>query len=89
MTGTFAYSSSQNVNYRKINYQTIRNEIDARRPVILSGYNIRKTSWFGLIVKYKEGHEWVCDGFSDTDIYSCVDGVQYGAGYLHFHINWG
>ena len=89
MRNAFGYASAQSINYNG-SYGTIRNEINQGRPVILSGYNQKNSSWFGLVVEYNEGHEWVCDGFNETNIYFCgSEGQQYGNGYLHFHMNWG
>lgn len=90
MINTFTFSSAQNISYGIGSYSTIQNEINYSRPVILSGYNVKNSSWLGLIVEYQEGHEWVCDGYSDTEYYWCnQDGSQGGAGYLYFHMNWG
>lgn len=90
LVNTFTYASAQNINYGTSSYSTVQNELNARRPVILSGYNTSNSSWFGLVVEYRDGHEWVCDGYSDTDYYWCnSDGTQGGAGYLNFHMNWG
>lgn len=90
MINTFTFSSAQNINYSLGSYSTVQSELNSSRPVILSGYNTRNTSWFGLVVEYQEGHEWVCDGFQDIDVFWCnPDGTQGGAGYLYFHMNWG
>jgi len=90
MINTFTFSSAQNISYGIGSYSTIQNEINYSRPVILSGYNVKNSSWLGLIVEYQEGHEWVCDGYSATEYYWCnQDGSQGGAGYLYFHMNWG
>jgi len=51
----------------------IEDEIDANRPVLMSG-----SSSTG-------GHSWVIDGYHRTLI--CVNG--YGYGYLKFSMNWG
>ncbi|QNK61647.1 C10 family peptidase [Pedobacter sp. PAMC26386] len=60
------------------NYDLVKNEIRANRPVIFSGGN--KGNWF-IFPVYKGGHEWVCDGFVET--WNC------GYGQLVFHMNWG
>jgi hypothetical protein len=90
MLNVFGFASAQNISYGSSSYMTVQSEISARRPVILSGYNVRNSSWFGFVVEYAEGHEWVCDGYNQTDYYWCnSDGTQGGAGYLYFHMNWG
>jgi len=90
LINTFGYSSAQNINYSLSSYSTVESQLGWGRPVILSGYNVKNTSWFGLVVEYQEGHEWVCDGFSATDYFWCnPDGTSGGAGYLYFHMNWG
>lgn len=88
LINTFGYGSAQGIDYNG-SYWTIQSEINQGRPVILSGYNQSNSSWFGLVVEYNEGHEWVCDGFNETNIYYCINGQQYGNGYLQFHMNWG
>lgn len=72
----FGYSSANFANY---NYQTVMNELDQGRPVILSGGS-RESFWiFGY---YSGGHAWVCDGYRQyTD--PC-----WGS-YVSLHMNWG
>lgn len=67
----FKYSSADWANY---NYQVVKDNLSAGRPVILSGSN------------NSSGHMWVCDGYLATTYYfnDCT-----GIGYLHFRMNWG
>ena len=79
----FDYTSATDINYSQSgSYNTIKSELNNNRPVILSGYNIMNVSWFGLIVEYRQGHEWVCDG------YRTVENPCYGT-QLFFNMNWG
>lgn len=90
MTGTFGFSSAQNISYGLSSYSTVQSQLNYNWPVILSGYNTKNTSWFGLVVEYQDGHEWVCDGYMTYDVFWCnPDGTGGGAGYLYFHMNWG
>jgi hypothetical protein len=86
----FGYSTASDIGYGTGSYSTVRSQLSSNRPVLLSGYHDKNTSWFGLVVEYSTGHEWVCDGYIDTDVYWCnPDGTSGGAGYLSFHMNWG
>jgi hypothetical protein len=86
----FGYSTAQSIGYGTSSYNTVRTQLSANKPVLLSGYHDKNTSWFGFVVEYSTGHEWVCDGYIDTDVYWCnSDGSSGGAGYLSFHMNWG
>lgn len=90
LINTFGYSTAQSIGYGLSSYNTVRSQISANKPVLLSGYHDKNTSWFGLVVEYSTGHEWVCDGYIDTDVRWCnPDGSSGGAGYLSFHMNWG
>jgi hypothetical protein len=91
LKNTFGYTSATNIDYGLSSYSTVESNIGARRPVILSGYNVKNTSWFGLSVKYEEGHEWVCDGYRRYSYTFCNEDGSFGGGgsYLYFHMNWG
>lgn len=90
LRNSFGYATAQDAGYGLSSYDHVRQQLSSNRPVLLCGYNDKNTSWFGLVVEYSTGHEWVCDGYIDTDIYWCnPDGSQGGAGYLSFHMNWG
>jgi hypothetical protein len=67
----FYYTTADWGNY---NYQVVRSNLAAGRPVILSGSG------------NSGGHMWVCDGYMDTDYYyaDCT-----GIGTLYYHMNWG
>ena len=90
MINTFSFASAQNIDYTSGSYSAIESELNSNRPVILSGYNVKNTSWLGLVVEYQEGHEWVCDGYSSVSYRWCnSDGSQGGIDNLYFHMNWG
>ncbi|MDX1830499.1 MAG: C10 family peptidase [Lutibacter sp.] len=69
----FNYTSANSTAYDR---DVVKNNIEANRPIILSGND-------GL---YTIGHMWVCDGYRITTYYfaDCT-----GVGYFHFHMNWG
>ncbi len=73
------------------NYNTIVQNIDWNRPVILTGASKRSGLTWPWNYEYN-GHCWVCDGyisytiFERDDMNNCTGG---GWGYLFFHMNWG
>lgn len=71
----FSYSTAS---YSGYNYQTVINELNQSRPVILSGG--KKTGWW-IFGQYSGGHAWVCDGY--IEYYSCYSTT------LSLHMNWG
>lgn len=76
---SLGYSSAHKIDYyQTANYETVMSELDANRPVILSGGH---EGSFLVFPVYKGGHEWVCDGYVHTQ--NCM------AGMLYFHMNWG
>jgi hypothetical protein len=91
---TFGYQSAANGDY---NYQTVRNNLDAREPVLLSGSTDHHSFlWFNL--GFSDGHEWVCDGYNEITTRSCPTYNPYtgdiatpatGATYAYLHMNWG
>lgn len=72
----FGYSSAS---YSDYNYETVINELNHNRPVILSGG--RKSGWW-IFAQYKDGHSWVCDGYLNY-IDPCWGSI------LQFNMNWG
>lgn len=66
----FHYSSADISPY---NYLTVKNNITAGKPVILSGFG-------------NGGHMWICDGYQTARYYfdDCT-----GISTLYFHMNWG
>jgi hypothetical protein len=72
----FGYSSATYADY---DYQTVVNELNNNRPVILRGG--RNAGWwiFGV---YTDGHTWVCDGYLRY-IDPCWGSM------LHLYMNWG
>lgn len=46
------------------NASSVRNELDNGRPVYMRGFN--DTDLFGILLD--EGHAWVCDGYSNSDV---------------------
>lgn len=69
----FNYSSANLANY---NYYTVKNELNANRPVLLSGDP-----------GTDEGHMWVCEGYKQTYFY--FDDCTGGSFYPLFYMNWG
>lgn len=69
----FNYSSASFGNY---DYQIVKGNILAGRPVILQGLEPNLVS----------GHAWVCDGYSATSYY--FDDCS-GRSYLYLNMNWG
>ena len=55
-------------------YNTVKSELDASRPVYLGGYRTRSYNgdlWWlfhGTKFKYSDGHDWVTDGYKITEI---------------------
>lgn len=73
LSTTFHYKYALWGNY---NYQTVVSNIQANRPVLLSGSNS------------SAGHMWVCEGYRRHFI--CFgDGTGGGVEYLHLYMNWG
>lgn len=72
----FGYSSAS---YSDYNYQTVKNELNYNRPVILRGG--RNTGWW-IFGQYSDGHAWVCDGYLYY-IDPCWGSI------LKFNMNWG
>lgn len=72
----FGYSTATYADY---NYQTVKNELNYGRPVILRGGS--NTGWW-IFGQYSDGHAWVCDGY--------LNYIYPGYfSYLMFHMNWG
>lgn len=81
----FGYTSASRASY---NYTTVKNEIRANRPVILTG---GKDAGWWIFHNYDDGHAWVCDGMK-TNKYCIFDENGDYVGYhssLHLHMNWG
>ena len=72
----FNYNHASHADY---SYQTVMNELDYNRPVILSGG--RNNGWW-IFGHYTDGHAWVCDGYLETVDPCCCT-------YLSLHMNWG
>lgn len=72
----FRYRSAS---YSRYNSTTVKNELNANRPVILRGG--RKSGWW-IFAVYKDGHAWVCDGYLNT-VNPCRGST------LKFNMNWG
>jgi len=76
---TFGYSSATRDSYGPGSYQTVVQNIDGNKPVVLEGCRTRK-NWV-LFYTYSNCHEWVCDGYEryQNNCYTR----------LKFHMNWG
>jgi len=77
----FCFSSASRSNYNSGSYQTVVQNIDANRPVLLDGCSKRKRVWGFLWYTYSDCHMWVCDGY-ERHQNSCYS-------ILKFHMNWG
>ncbi|MBN8684271.1 MAG: C10 family peptidase [Chitinophagales bacterium] len=78
---TFAYSSAERSNYGPGAYNTIIQDVNQGRPLILEGCRNRKKAFPWLWYTYADCHMWVCDGYNSQQN-NC-----YSA--LKFHMNWG
>lgn len=76
-TDKFGYYSANQGGY---NQETVEQQLDWNKPVILSGG--RKSGWW-IFSSYEGGHMWVCDGYRSS--YYCETGMIF----LYFHMNWG
>ncbi len=82
LKGKFQYGSASFSSYKEnSSYQTVMSNLDAGEPVLLEGYSTKLTNFLGFTTGYADGHEWVCDGYMDTQYttYEVID----------FHMNWG
>lgn len=70
------------------NYNAVRNELRAQKPVILRGGRKRSgITWPWNY--YTDGHAWICDGFTSYSEYCWSPDCGYGYSTLYFHMNWG
>ena len=77
----FQYSSASYSLYDEYtSYQTVMSNLDAGEPVLLGGCSTKLT-FLGITYKYTDCHEWVCDGYLDTQ-YTTYEAID-------FHMNWG
>jgi hypothetical protein len=77
----FCYSSASRSGYSSGSYQTVVQNIDANKPVLLDGCRTRKKKFPWLWYTYSNCHLWVCDGY-ERHQNSCYS-------ILKFHMNWG
>lgn len=90
LKNNFGFASANRISYGDGTYQRVEDNLRNRWPVLLEGCRSKTNNFLGLIYSYSDCHEWVCDGYSDTDYYWCnADGTQGGVGLLYFHMNWG
>ncbi|MDQ6472372.1 C10 family peptidase [Flavobacterium sp. LHD-80] len=82
---SFHYSNAADADY---DYSTVIANINARKPVILTGG--RKKDGVSINM-YTDGHAWVCDGYMRQSVYSYdpTRGGCNGAVILQLHMNWG
>lgn len=85
LKSSFNYTYASQGSY---NYETVKSNLRANKPVILSGG--RDAGWW-IFHDYDDGHMWVCDGFRRSKICMFDDyGNLIGAvSYLYLHMNWG
>lgn len=81
----FHYSNAASSSY---DYQTVVNQIIARKPVIITGGRKKNDISFNM---YTDGHAWVCDGYQRSSYYSYDEtrGGCNGVTILQLHMNWG
>ncbi len=79
LRSTFSYSSASWID-NSYSQETIKSNLNSRRPVILRGKS-EKNCFLGIFCDYDGGHAWVCDGYRTYNTECC--------GYLYFHMNWG
>lgn len=77
----FDYSSADYNGFSSSSYQTVVQNINANKPVLLGGCSKRKKVWGFLWYKYSDCHLWVCDGYEQHQ------NICYSI--LKFHMNWG
>jgi len=81
LKNTFKYSSAVYKSMGSADYNTIKSNLDAGEPVLLSGCSTIKSAILGIPTSYSECHEWVCDGYMQAD-YSTYSTLM-------FDMNWG
>jgi hypothetical protein len=90
---TFANLGYPTPSYNSYNYFTVRGDLQQGRPAILGGF--RRSVWW--IFGSEGGHSWVADGYSHTDIYTCIADPNTPGEYetvvnayiASLHMNWG
>lgn len=88
LKNNFGYSS---VSFGDYDSNAMINEMNAHRPVLLSGFtdhNEQDFLWWKISDNPAgEGHAWVCDGYQYNS-YSYCD-CSCGGSYSMLHMNWG
>jgi hypothetical protein len=79
--GTFGFNSATRNSYGSGSYQTIIQNINSGRPVVLDACSVRKPWIFGLFYTVHDCHAWVCDGYA-----SVKNNCYFN---LKLHMNWG
>ena len=77
----FNYSMATYSDYHS---QTVKQELNYHRPVILRGG--RDNGWW-IFHHYTDGHAWVCDGYKSLTLWD--EDCSYFWSYLYLHMNWG
>jgi len=80
-TGTFGFNSATRNSYGSGSYQTIIQNINSGRPVVLDACSVRKPWIFGLFYTVHDCHAWICDGYA-----SIKNNCYFN---LKLHMNWG
>lgn len=86
LRNTFGYGSASYGNY---NYNTLRNNIDALKPVVLQAFTDHSYTgilWWETEHPDGEGHAWVCDGYQDSLWDDCAGS---NGSFSMLHMNWG
>lgn len=89
LISNFGFSSASRSNYTATSYITVKNNIANNWPVLLEGCNDRTNIFLGIWYTYQNCHEWVSDGYQQTDVTFCSNGSSVSESYLFFHMNWG
>lgn len=79
----FSYTTSTLDDWGSGSHQIVISDLNQSKPVILVGYNKKKTHKFIINwwTSYSEGHAWDCDGYTKT-YNNCYSTTM-------LHMNWG
>lgn len=89
LKNNFGFSSANRSTYGTASYMNVQSNIGAHWPVLLEGCNDQTNIFLGIWYSYQNCHEWVCDGYQETDVVFCMNNQSVSEGFLYFHMNWG